>query len=271
MNAPPLTFHSSERLRCSGGDRPKGKIENSLTPQYVLVYLSKGRAKVSQQGKTLEVGAGQAFQRLPLEPHVIHFLEDSTALWVALPEEAMKMMMSMEVGSVGHQIIHIGKDWGFEGRHQRLSFEMGELPRFRHMALLNRLLELVADAHLHFLEKKTSEGKAPWLLEAQQLLEKELQLTVPEVAQKLGLSYSTFRKTFKSMLGHSPGEYRIQHLIQEAKRCLEEEITITEISQRLQYNDIYTFSSQFKKQTGLSPSHWAKGKQQNAQGPGDGV
>jgi len=89
-------------------------------------------------------------------------------------------------------------------------------------------------------------------------LEKKLYL--PAVAKAYGVSYASFRREFKRIVGVSPAEYRIRQRI-EASCGLLARYTVKEVAEQLGYCDPFTFSSQFKAFTGFSPSEFRQGPQ----------
>ncbi|MFI4911325.1 MAG: helix-turn-helix domain-containing protein [Sedimentisphaeraceae bacterium JB056] len=70
-----------------------------------------------------------------------------------------------------------------------------------------------------------------------------------------GWGYENFRKIFKSETGISPSQYRLRRRIDEAKRLLlvNRNEPLVSIAYQLGYTNVYEFSSQFRKLTGLPP------------------
>jgi AraC-like DNA-binding protein len=105
-------------------------------------------------------------------------------------------------------------------------------------------------------------GKGFWdqiIATATRRLESNLsdRLHLPDLARELHVAYPTFRKNFRRLVGVSPAEYRIRMRIQEACRLLAHH-TVKETADRLAYCDPFTFSNQFRKHTGSSPSAFQK-------------
>ena len=120
--------------------------------------------------------------------------------------------------------------------------------------LLLRAQELIL--HL-YLRHKSYLSDTPSLDEACELLRQNCcsRFTVRDVANLLGVGYESFRKKFRTQTGLSPAEYMIRHRINLAKsKLLDETYTIEQIAVQLGYSDAFSFSAQFKKHTGLSPS-----------------
>lgn len=80
-------------------------------------------------------------------------------------------------------------------------------------------------------------------------------LTIQEIAQELGISYSSFRKLFKEHTGFGPALYQQNLKLQRAKELLSTtDESIKEIAYRLNFESPDYFSAKFKIQTGMKPS-----------------
>ncbi len=81
------------------------------------------------------------------------------------------------------------------------------------------------------------------------------------LAKITGLSTPYFRRIFKEVYGISPLEYAKDLRIKKAKEMLHSDYgNITDIAFTLGYQNIYDFSRDFKKHTGISPSKYIKQK-----------
>ena len=84
-------------------------------------------------------------------------------------------------------------------------------------------------------------------------------LDMKEVARKLGVSYSSFRRSFTKQTGLSPWRYVMQLRLERARRLLQtSDGTLDDIASRLGFSSAFHLSSAFKKAYGLSPSIWRK-------------
>ena len=83
----------------------------------------------------------------------------------------------------------------------------------------------------------------------------ESSLTIHQVAEDLGVSYSNFRKLFKEHTGISPAIYQQDLRLQRAKELISStSLSIKEIAYRLNFESPDYFSSKFKQKTGRKPS-----------------
>lgn len=84
-------------------------------------------------------------------------------------------------------------------------------------------------------------------------------IQIEVLSKRLGLSPSYFRKLFKDAYGIAPMQYITNLRINTAKDLLlSGEVNVTEASHLSGFDDIYYFSTLFKKQTGVSPTEYVK-------------
>ena len=82
-------------------------------------------------------------------------------------------------------------------------------------------------------------------------------LSAADLAREFGHSQRHFCRLFRLITGKTPGQTLIEARIDHAKKLLAASaMTITEISESLRYENIFYFSRQFKKVTGLSPTDY---------------
>lgn len=85
--------------------------------------------------------------------------------------------------------------------------------------------------------------------------------SVSKLARICNVSETHLRRIFKDEFGMSPIKYRNKMILQEACSLLSKgDLTIGEIAEILEFNDIYGFSHFFKKEKGVSPTVYAKNK-----------
>ncbi|MDP2238298.1 MAG: AraC family transcriptional regulator [Bacteroidales bacterium] len=82
------------------------------------------------------------------------------------------------------------------------------------------------------------------------------------ISEKLNHDYTYLSNTFSEVKGITIQQYIIFHKIERVKELLlYDELTLTEISYRMQYSSVAHLSNQFKKVTGLTPSYYKQLKQ----------
>ncbi len=79
------------------------------------------------------------------------------------------------------------------------------------------------------------------------------------LAKKIGKDYSTISSLFSEVEGTTIEQYTIHQKIEKAKELLVyNELSLGQIADQLNYSSVQHLSNQFKKVTGLTPSHFKK-------------
>jgi AraC-like DNA-binding protein len=77
------------------------------------------------------------------------------------------------------------------------------------------------------------------------------------LSEKLDYDYTYLSNIFSEMKGITIQQFIIVHKIERVKELLlYDELNLTEISYKMHYSSVAHLSNQFKKVTGLSPSHY---------------
>ncbi|WP_262009616.1 helix-turn-helix transcriptional regulator [Streptomyces sp. FIT100] len=80
-------------------------------------------------------------------------------------------------------------------------------------------------------------------------------LDLDAVAAHAGYSRFHFVRAFKTVYGETPGQYLSRRRIERAEELLRSaDLSVTEICSLVGFSSLGTFSTRFKKQTGLTPS-----------------
>lgn len=83
------------------------------------------------------------------------------------------------------------------------------------------------------------------------------QLTINDMARTAMFSKFHFSRVFQRVTGLSPGRFLSAVRLQEAKRLLAStSLTVTDISHRVGYSSVGTFSSRFTSSVGVSPTKY---------------
>ena len=90
----------------------------------------------------------------------------------------------------------------------------------------------------------------------------EYKTSIPELAEKCGLSESTFRRKFTAVFGMSPARYLLRRRLTLSKEWLNGRTSIKEISARCGFSSPLRFALAFKNCFGETPSSFRMKKQQ---------
>lgn len=85
-----------------------------------------------------------------------------------------------------------------------------------------------------------------------------------QLARKLNMDYSALSHIFSASVGLTIEKYAILQKIEKVKELLSyDELTVSEIAFKLGYSSVAHLSSQFKKETGMTPVQFKKLKDQD--------
>ena len=85
-------------------------------------------------------------------------------------------------------------------------------------------------------------------------------LPIPEVARRTGMSAFHFDRTFKSVFGETPHQYRMRHRLDRARHLLvATDLAVTEICLALGFASLGSFSASFAERVGCSPTAYRTG------------
>lgn len=86
-------------------------------------------------------------------------------------------------------------------------------------------------------------------------------LSPAEIAERLGVGYSYFRRSFRASTGFSPKQYQAELRLRRARELLQSsDLSLKAIADRLGYDSAFHFSEDFYKRCGVRPSRWRKGE-----------
>lgn len=141
-----------------------------------------------------------------------------------------------------------------------ISHEKRELLK---IGLLSSGLELMEDKKAILIEKiKTI------IIEMIHHSEEVIKINFSDfLSEKLNHNYTYLANLFSEVQGSTIEQFIISHKIERIKELMiYDELNITEIAWKMNYSSVAHLSSQFKKVTGLSPSHFRqlKVKRRNA-------
>ena len=120
-------------------------------------------------------------------------------------------------------------------------------------SLKNAGLELMDDKKSILVEKIKAA-----IIELVHYQNEQLKLNLSDyLSEKLNHNYSYLSNLFSEVKGTTIEKFYLAHKIERVKELLVyDELTLSEIAWRLHYSSVAHLSNQFKKMTGLTPSHF---------------
>ncbi|GHH99828.1 hypothetical protein AM1BK_33710 [Neobacillus kokaensis] len=114
---------------------------------------------------------------------------------------------------------------------------------------------------LHLLQHAHTEGKVISVSQAADYIRNHLnqKIVINDLAERTGLSESTFRRYFKEEYGVSPKQFQQEYRMAEAKWLIRtSDKSLQEIGEEVGFLSLHSFSSWFKKSENINPSEWKK-------------
>ncbi len=159
-----------------------------------------------------------------------------------------KMAVKEELKKLGLHFILV--DLGEVEIMENISPEQSEQLK---IALLNSGFELMDDKKAILIERiKTI------IIEMVHHTDDELKVNFSDfLSEKLNHNYTYLANLFSEVQGTTIQQFIISHKVERIKELIMyEELNLTEISYKMNYSSVAHLSNQFKKVTGLSPSHF---------------
>ncbi len=225
---------------------------------FALVWVTHGHGWLRQgEGKRTKIQQGDAFVLYPDVPHGYGPGGEGTwTEWYVMFEGAVfNLWREQGILSPQNRPFHLVPEEIWERRIRRIREGATALEQV--CALQSFLSLATAGGTAAAPEKEDGD----WLSRACVLLddlrlEEEAEATA---ARELGVSYQTFRKRFRSLMGMPPGAYRRSRVLDlAARRLLTESVPIKELASDLGFCDEYHFSHRFRAQHGMSPGAYRK-------------
>lgn len=241
-------------------DIDKGRVLN----EYQLLYITEGEGFFnSAHAKDVPLKAGDLFLLFPGEWHTYHPTGKHgwKSYWIGFKGKNVDDRVKAGFLSVDKPIYHVGFSADiirlYEEAYKRAQEEAPYLQQIL-AGIVNHLVGL-----MYALERSMELSKDHTRVDMINLARLrireslEVDLTIQQIAEDLGVSYSNFRKLFKEFTGISPALYQQDLRLQRAKELLATTtLSIKEIAYRLRFESPDYFSSKFKIKTGKKPSEF---------------
>jgi AraC-like DNA-binding protein len=159
-----------------------------------------------------------------------------------------KMAVKEELKKLGLHFIIV--DLGEVEIMENISVEQREQLK---IGLLNSGLELMDDKRAVLIEKIKNT-----IIEMVHHTDEMIKINFSDfISEKLNLDYTYLANLFSEVQGTTISQFMIAHKIERIKELIiYDELNITEIAWKMNYSSVAHLSNQFKKVTGLSPSHF---------------
>ena len=248
-----------------------------------LIYVDRGRIIVGSEDRNYLLMAGEMAFYTPGEFHSIHLCEEQPASIVVISfnsesatmdafehkilvlGDAEKQCLATIVEEAADTFLH------FDNIPAAIDLERAEHPPFGSEQIIkNRLEELFIRIYRRRENISITSRTVPpsRLLRSSELVAQVQDYMSSHFADKLSLeviaathniSVAYLRRIFKLKAGVPVMTYLTKLRISEAKRLINEgKLNFTQIAEAVGYDNIYYFSSAFKKQTGMTLTEFSR-------------
>lgn len=234
--------------------------------EYQLLYLTEGEGVFhSTHIKEATIKEGDLFLLFPGEWHSYNPLPDKgwKSYWIGFKGKNADDRVTAGFLSPEKPIYHVGYseeivsiyDKAFQSAVEEKAYSQQLMA-----GIVNHLIGLMYSLERN-IELNKNQTHVNMVNRARKRIREALEssLTIQEIAEELGVSYSNFRKLFKEYTGLSPATYQQDLKLQRAKELLTtSDLSIKEIAYQLNFDSPDYFSAKFKIKTGRKPSEFRK-------------
>ncbi len=233
--------------------------------EYQLIYITEGRGKFYCQtlgrNKPVQVESGMMFLLFPDEWHSYHPDRQTgwKEYWIGFNGHFVDNLIERGFFSKDRPVFKVNIHEDIVAMYNdAINAAVRQESGFQQFlaGIVGRLLSLAYyyDRNSQFEEsdmaRKISQAKVI-------IQDNYTDISPEEVASRLCMSYSTFRKTFKEYTGFSPARYISEIRMSKAKEILTNtSVSIKEVAYRLGYNNHDYFFTAFRNRTGKTPAEY---------------
>lgn len=245
-------------------DHPSGYYFNTqkgrVLHEYQIVYITKGRGLFSSDSTPeKQVCKGRLAVLFPGQWHTYRPLQETgwNEYYIGFEGPMVDNLVKNAFLSKENQIFEVGLNEELVSLFSR-AIGIAENDKISAQQYLSGIVLHIIGMILSISKNKIFEiGDVDQKIEQAKIIMNEnvfKNIDPEELAMKLNISYSWFRKVFKDYTGYAPAKYFQELKLRKAKQLLvETSHSVKEISFMLDYKSTEHFFSLFKKRTGFTP------------------
>ena len=245
-------------------DHPSGYFFNAqkgrVLREYQFVYITKGRGLFSSETTPeKQVCKGRLMVLFPGQWHTYHPYRQTgwNEYYIGFEGPVIDNLIKGGFLSKENQVLEVGLNEELVSLFSR-ALEIAEADKISSQQYLGGIVLHIMGMILSISKNKIYEiGDVDQKIEQAKIIMKEnvfKDVDPEELAMKLNISYSWFRKVFKDYTGYAPAKYFQELKLRKAKQLLvSTSQSVKEISFMLDYKSTEHFFSLFKKRTGFTP------------------
>lgn len=236
-----------------------------ILEEYQLLYITEGSGKFSCEtlgrNKVIQIESGMMFLLFPGEWHSYH--PDRQVgwkeYWIGFNGHFMDNLIEKKFFSKDRPVFKVNIHEDIVAHYNdAIAAAVKQESGFQQFlaGIVGRLLSLAYfyDRNSQFEESDTARKIS---LAKVMIQDHFADISPEEIASRLCVSYSSFRKTFKEYTGFSPARYISEVRMGKAKELLTNtSLSIKEVAYRVGYNNHDYFFTAFRHMTGRTPAEY---------------
>ena len=236
--------------------------EGRILNEYQLLYNPEGEGWFeSTHCPKTRLKGGDMFLLFPNEWHTYRPLAQTgwKSRWIGFKGKNMDDRVKAGFLSPEKPIFHVGYSAVIESLYKQAYQAAVEEAAFSQQVMAGIVNYLIGTMYSleRNIELNKNQQQVDMVSKARLRIRESLEsdVTIQQIAEELGVSYSNFRKHFKDYTGLSPATYQKELRLLRAKELLSTtNYSIKEIAYRLNFESPDYFSVAFKAKMGMKPS-----------------
>jgi AraC-like DNA-binding protein len=237
-----------------------------ILDEFQMIYITKGTGTFeSMSCKNIAIGEGTVFFLFPGEWHRFRpeQLTGWDSYWVGFKGKFAENLVAKGYLSVSKPVVKVGYNDEIVGLYQRI-LEAGNEQRSGYQQYISGIVMHLLGFVYYRAKDNHYEDKSivQKIDKARVLIREQINSNISPVAiaNELFMTYSWFRRLFKQYTGLAPAQYITQLRLQRAKELLSSSVkSIKEIAVEMNYDSVDYFSTQFRRQTKMTPTQYRNG------------
>lgn len=239
-------------------ERTLQNIKTSDHGDYLLSFLTAGKLRFDQCGRTAEIGAGDLCLFDTARPYQLHFLEGYNAIHLQIPRREFDRRLPAAEKVSAMRVAADGRYARLAGTMMKSTIELiGDTSPAQLAPALIDLIALAFDESFSELAKENSRY-AKIVSKAQEAIFDYLHdadFDLSTIPDTIGVSTRTLNRAF-AHLGMTPSKWMWSQRLDAAHRMIQfsQGRSVSEVAMACGFNDFSHFSRAFKAQFGFAPS-----------------
>ncbi len=233
--------------------------------EFQMIYITKGSGTFESTGhKNIPIGEGTVFFLFPGEWHRFRPQQSTgwDSYWIGFTGKFAENLIAHGYLSIGKPVVKVGYNEEIVSLYQRI-LEAGNEERSGYQQYISGIVIHLLGYIYYRAKDNRYEDKdiVKKIDKARVLIREQISDNIsPEViAKELVMTYSWFRRLFKQYTGLAPAQYITQLRLQRAKELLSTSTrSVKEIAVEMNYESVDYFSTQFRRQTKMTPTQYRK-------------